>query len=68
MVQMETLGALGREAQSFLREVAHRIKTSTGDPRSHQFLLQRVAVAVQRGNSASILGSSSVGFDPLLFS
>ena len=66
-VVVETLGTLGREAP-FLREVACRIKTSTGDPWSHQFLLQRVAVAVQRGNTASILVSSTVGFDPLLFS
>ena len=30
---------------------------STGEPQSYQFLIQRVAVAVQRGNAASILGS-----------
>ena len=30
--------------------------------------VHKCMVAVQRGNSASILGSSSVGFDPLLFS
>ena len=56
-VAIETLGAFGQEARSFLRELAHRMSLSTGEPQSHQFLIQRVAVAVQRGNAASILGS-----------
>ena len=65
-VAVETLGAFGREAQSFLREVSHRIASSTGDPQSHQFLLQRVSVAVQRGNAASILSPSMAGREPNL--
>ena len=64
-VAVETLGALGRDARSFLREVGHRVAESTGDPLAHEFLIQRVAVAVQRGNAASILGSCTEGFDPL---
>ena len=56
-VAIETLGAFGQEARSFLRELAYRMSLSTGEPQSHQFLIQRVAVAVQWGNAASILGS-----------
>ena len=41
----------------FLREVARRITASTQEPLALQYLLQRVAVAVQRGNTASVLGS-----------
>ena len=31
------------------------------EPRSFHFLLQRVAVAIQRGNTASILGEAHPG-------
>ena len=63
-VAVETLGAFGREAQSFFREVARRSASLTGDPQYHQSLLQQVAVAVQRRNAASILGSSMAGMEP----
>ena len=33
----------------------------TNEPQPHQSLLQRVAVAIQRGNGASILGSVGDG-------
>ena len=56
-VAVETLGPIGQEARVFLREVARRITTSTQEPLALQYLLQRVAVAVQRGNTASVLGS-----------
>ena len=56
-VAVETLGALGPEASSLLKEIAHRISLARGEERAHKFLLQRVAVAIQRGNAASVLGS-----------
>ena len=49
------MGVLGREADRFLREVAWWIEQMTDD-RLAQYLLQRVSVAVQQGNAASILG------------
>ena len=52
---------MGQEARSFFKEVARRIVATTNEPRTLQFLQQRVAVAVQRGNAASILGSAVVG-------
>ena len=54
---VETLGVLGREARAFLRNLAHRLTSATDDHQSHQFLLQRVAVTIQRGNAAAILGT-----------
>ena len=39
-----------------VREVGRRIALETGEPRSTDFLLQRLSVAVQRGNCASVLG------------
>ena len=53
-----TSGVFGPEALSFLRELGRRIKAETGEPRSLQFLLQGIAVAVQRGNTAAVLGTA----------
>ena len=56
-IAVETLGALGVEALAFLKDLGRRIAAATGEPRSFQFLLQRLSVAVQRGNAASIVGT-----------
>ena len=56
-VAVETLGALGPEASSLLNAIVRRISLACGEERAHVFLLQRVAVAVQRGNAASVLES-----------
>ena len=44
---------------ALLREVGRRVAAETGEPRSTDYLLQRLSVAVQRGNCASVhvLGS-----------
>ena len=60
-VAIETLGAMGKEALSFLKELGRCILTSTCEPQAYQLLLQRVAVAVQRGNAAAVLGRCSAG-------
>ena len=39
------------------KELGQRIKSESGDPHSFQFLIQRVAVAIQRGNTAAVLGT-----------
>ena len=56
---VETSGAFGSEAQTFFRELGRRIKVVSGEPQAHQYLLQRISVAVQRGNAAAVLGTSS---------
>ena len=56
-IAVQSLGVLGEDARSFFRNLAKRLEVVNEDRRSHQFLLQRVAVAVQRGNAASVLGS-----------
>ena len=60
-VAVETLGAMGTEALAFFKEVARHIARVTNEPRSYQYLLQRVAVAIQRGNTDSVLGAASPG-------
>ena len=54
---VETCGAFGPLSMQFNRELGHRLKLVTNEPRSLQFLIQRISVAIQRGNAASILGT-----------
>jgi len=35
------------------------IAVAAGEPRSTQFLFQRLSIAIQRGNAASVLGTAS---------
>ena len=54
---VETCGAFGPNAQDFLRDLGRRVKTATLEDNAYQYLVQRISVAVQRGNAASVLGS-----------
>ena len=48
---VETSSVFGSEALSLLDDVDGRIRAETGEPRSFQFLLQGISVAIQRGNT-----------------
>ena len=52
---------IGADAQSFFQEVARYLRAVTNEQQSVQFLIQRMAVAIQRGNAAAILGSIGDG-------
>ena len=54
---VEISGVLGKAAEEFTQELARPIYKATGEPRSRQFLLQRLSVVVQRGNAVAVLGS-----------
>ena len=54
---VETLGVFGEEARSPVRDVGRRLCAATGDPREPSYLRQRISVAIQRGNAASIRGT-----------
>jgi len=56
-VAVETMGAWNSEGLLFINELGRRIAAVTGDDRETKFLFQRISVAVQRGNAASVLGS-----------
>ena len=58
-VAVETSGVFGPEAMTFVKELGRCVRAETGEPRSLQFLLQGiyVAVAIQRGNAAAVRGS-----------
>ena len=52
-------GSLGQRGLMFINELGRRISVVTGDIRSTNFLKQRMALAVQRGNAAAGLGTMS---------
>ena len=56
-VVIETLGTWGTAGLAFVNEIGRRISSVTGDPRAASFLRQRLSMAVQRGNAASVLGT-----------
>jgi len=56
-VAVETLGVWGPEAISLVGELGRRTAALTGEPRSAAFLRQRIDIALQRGNAASIMGT-----------
>ena len=57
-VAIESLGPIGRKTVAFLKEL--RVQQRTGEVRAHAYLLQRLSVAVQRGNAISV--AESVGY------
>ena len=53
-VAIETSGALGPDALSLLTDISRRQQSIT-----HDHLLQRVSIALQQGNAASVMGTTS---------
>ena len=56
-VAFETCGTIGPESLPFLRELGRRLRSATGEPNSYIYLIQRLSVAIQVGNSISVLGT-----------
>jgi len=54
---VKTSGVFGKQASKFLKNVGKKLIAATGEPRSLSFLLQRISIAIQGGNSASILAT-----------
>lgn len=50
----ETFGAVGPETSLFLKKLGKLMKKKTGEARSLDYLLQRISIAIQRGNACSI--------------
>ena len=55
-----TLGAIGPKSLALLKDLRRRIRSELGEPKSTEYLLQRLSVAVQRGNSISVLASTGI--------
>ena len=58
-VAIETSGAIGPRTRVFLKELGHRLRQVTGEVKCYTYLLQHLSVAIQRGNTASVLGTIS---------
>lgn len=54
---VETFGPWGPSTKKFITKLAPRLVDVTGDKRAGSFLAQRISLAVQRGNAASVLGT-----------
>ena len=55
-VVVDSLGFFGPEAQFFFQDLDRCLKDSTSESLSHHYLMQRISVAVQRGNTAGHIG------------
>ena len=53
----EAQGRCGPKTQTFLKELGHRLRTTTQDKNSNQYLHQRIGVAIQLANTACVLGT-----------
>ena len=56
-IAVPTLGSCGPEATSFFAALGSRLCRESGDMRAACLFRQRVSLAVQRGNAASVLGT-----------
>ncbi|KAL5468951.1 hypothetical protein EMCRGX_G030112 [Ephydatia muelleri] len=56
-VAIETSGVYGPRTADFLKELGHRLRQVSGEASSFHYLAQRLSVAIQRGNSASVMGT-----------
>ena len=54
---VETSGIFGLQSLKFIKDLGQHLKTTTDEANSKQYLLQRILVAIQRGNTASVLGT-----------
>ncbi|CAG9087357.1 unnamed protein product [Plutella xylostella] len=54
-VAFETTGVWGEEAKRFIKEIARRLIERGQDRRCLAYLTQRLSLAIQRGNAASIM-------------
>ena len=58
-IAIETSGALGHEAMGLITDIARRIRNISHEPMARAYLLQRISVAIQQGNAAAVLGTTT---------
>ena len=54
LVAIETTGVFGLKISAFVTELEKRIYEQNGEEKASSFLVQRLSVAIQRGNAAAI--------------
>ena len=53
----ETLGCMGPETKQFIGKLGSLMRIASGGTRSKDYLLQKISIAIQRGNAACILAT-----------
>jgi hypothetical protein len=53
----EILAPWCKEAIDFINVIGERLTAESGDSKSKKFLFERISLAIQRGNAASIRGT-----------
>ena len=56
-IALETFGAWGKDTEQLFSEIGRRIRLNSGEPKTMEFLRQRISIELQRGNAASVLGT-----------
>ena len=56
-IAVKIFGSWGRQGHSLVKEIGQKLCEITGDKKSTFYLFQRISMAIQRGNAASILGT-----------
>ena len=56
-IAAETYGAWGSQGLRLIKEIGKKIREVTHEKRSTFFLIQRIQIAIQRGNAACVLGT-----------
>ena len=56
-ISIETMGPWGEDGRKLIDEIGKKLNQVTGESRSKSFLIQRISIANQRGNAASIIGT-----------
>ena len=57
IIIIEPSGAFGPGAREFFTELGRRLIRVTGDLMSRCHMIQQISVALQRGNTAAVLGT-----------
>ena len=58
---VETLGPWGPGAHLVFKSLSKRLVDATRDQNAGVYLAQRISIAIQRGNAASMLGTLPIG-------
>ena len=48
---------MGKRSLAFVKKLGHRVRQCLGEVKARAYFLQRLSVAVQRGNAVSVLGT-----------
>lgn len=60
---VETLGPWGPSARRLFKDLSARLIEASGDQRAGHYFAQRISIAIQRGNTASLLGTLPIDGD-----